>query len=127
MGYIAGNLPEYKVEFRQLTHSGEWKWILSLGKIVEWDEAGNPLRMLGTHTDIHDRKQAEEQAQRRLVILEAARDIIASVDVNGYVLYLNQSGRSLLGIQPDEDLSHTQIPDYHPPEIAELILQEAHT
>jgi len=123
--YIAGKLPEYKVEFRQLTHSGEWKWILSLGKIVEWDEAGNPLRMLGTHTDIHDRKQAEEQAQRRLVILEAARDIIASVDVNGYVLYLNQSGRSLLGIQPDEDLSHTQIPDYHPPEIAELILQEA--
>ncbi|MFN5966643.1 MAG: PAS domain-containing protein, partial [Pseudanabaena sp.] len=49
--YIIGNLTEYKVEFRQLTQSGEWKWILSLGKIVEWDEAGNPIRMLGTHTD----------------------------------------------------------------------------
>ena len=35
--YIAGKIPEYRVEFRQRTKSGDWKWILSLGKIVEWD------------------------------------------------------------------------------------------
>jgi PAS domain S-box-containing protein len=58
--YIRGEIPEYRVEFRQRTKSGDWKWILSLGKIVEWDAEGNPLRMLGTHTDITARKQAEE-------------------------------------------------------------------
>jgi PAS domain S-box-containing protein len=123
--YVAGNLPDYEVEFRQRTRTGEWKWIFSKGKIVAWDEAGNPLRMLGTHTDISDRKQAEEQAQHRLDILEAARDIIASASSTGQVTYLNQAARELLGIDPDADILQTFIPDYHPPEIAELILQEA--
>jgi PAS domain S-box-containing protein len=63
--YIAGRRAEYRVEFRQRTKSGDWKWILSLGKIVERDRDGIPLRMLGTHTDITERKLAE-QAVRRL-------------------------------------------------------------
>lgn len=57
--YAQGKIPDYAVEFRQLTANGDWRWIHSVGKIVTWDEAGNPLRMLGTHTDITDRKQAE--------------------------------------------------------------------
>jgi diguanylate cyclase (GGDEF)-like protein/PAS domain S-box-containing protein len=57
--YIAGLRDDYQVEFRQLTRQGDWKWILSLGKIIEWDEQGRPLRMLGTHTDISDRKARE--------------------------------------------------------------------
>lgn len=57
--YIAGEIPRYAVEFRQRTRTGAWKWILSMGKIVARDAAGNPLRMLGTHTDITERKQIE--------------------------------------------------------------------
>ena len=59
--YVRGEIPDYAVEFRQRTKSGYWKWILSLGKIVSWDEEGRPLRMLGTHTDITERKRAEEE------------------------------------------------------------------
>lgn len=58
--YVAGELPEYRVEFRQRTSDGGWKWILSLGKVLERDDRGLPLRMLGTHTDITARKIAEE-------------------------------------------------------------------
>ncbi len=58
--YIEGRVPVYQVEFRQRTRTGGWKWILSLGKIVERDAQGRPLRMLGTHTDITDRKRAED-------------------------------------------------------------------
>ena len=61
--YLAGVLPDYKVEFRQCTRSGDYKWILSVGKVVEWNEDGQPVRMLGTHTDISDRKRAETQLQ----------------------------------------------------------------
>lgn len=58
--YINGLTSEYSVEFRQKTGSGAWKWILSIGKIVSWTPDGKPLRMLGTHTDLDTRKQAEE-------------------------------------------------------------------
>ena len=59
--YVAGLRPEYRVEFRQRTGTGEWKWILSLGKVVAQDAEGRPLRMLGTHTDITAQKLAEEK------------------------------------------------------------------
>ncbi|MBD2499029.1 PAS domain S-box protein [Anabaena azotica] len=67
--YIAGKTDEYRVEFRQRTKSGDWLWILSIGKIVAWDEQGNPLRMLGTHTDITKRKQSELALQNALQLL----------------------------------------------------------
>jgi PAS domain S-box-containing protein len=65
--YIAGKLSDYRVEFRQRTKSGGWKWILSLGKVVAWDAEGNPLRMLGTYTDIEESKQAQKKAESLLI------------------------------------------------------------
>lgn len=61
--YVAGDRKDYRAEFRLWTASGDWKWILSLGKMVAWDRDGKPLRMLGTHTDISDRKRAEQELQ----------------------------------------------------------------
>ncbi len=69
--YVAGRLPDYRVEFRQRTKQGNWKWILSMGRIMERDGSGIPLRMLGTHTDIDVEKQAQTRA-RRLANLYAA-------------------------------------------------------
>ena len=68
--YIAGRVPEYRVEFRQRTSDGNWKWILSLGKVQETDAAGLPLRMLGTHTDIAALKQAEQEIRNLNLELE---------------------------------------------------------
>ena len=62
--YINGNIPEYKVEFRQKASNGEYKWILSMGKIIEWDKDNKPLRMIGTHTDISKIKSTEEKLRR---------------------------------------------------------------
>ena len=59
--YIRGEIPEYRVEFRQKTKDGKWKWMLSLSKIIERDADGKPLRMIGTHTDITERKELEAQ------------------------------------------------------------------
>ena len=50
----------YSPEFRLKTKSEGYKWIHAMGKVVEWDEDGSPLRMAGTHLDITDRKQAEK-------------------------------------------------------------------
>jgi len=49
------------MEYRRLAHNGEWEWIRSVGKITEWTEDKQPLRMMGIHTCITERKKAEEQ------------------------------------------------------------------
>lgn len=57
--YLSGKSPEYRVEFRQKKQNGDWVWILSVGAIVEYDAQKQPLRMLGTHLDITERKKSE--------------------------------------------------------------------
>ncbi len=64
--YMRGETDIYRVELRQRTKTGEWKWILSVGKVVEWDTGGNPVRMLGTHTDISEHKNMETQIRAQL-------------------------------------------------------------
>lgn len=54
-----GRTAEYRAEFGQRTLEGASKWILSVGKVVKTDAQGQPLRMLGTHLDISDAKNAE--------------------------------------------------------------------
>jgi signal transduction histidine kinase len=78
--YVNSALPHYKVEFRHRTKNGDWKWILSLGKIVEWDANGQPLRMLGTHTDISDRKRAELELDRLLKELSQLNSKLEKAD-----------------------------------------------
>ncbi len=51
----------YDVEFRQPHKNGGWVWVNARGKVVEWTEDGKPLHMSGTHLDITERKQAEQQ------------------------------------------------------------------
>lgn len=68
--YLGGKSAEYRVEFRQRTAHGQWKWILSQGKILEWLPSGEPKRMLGTHTDIDHQKQLEQQLLREQSLLK---------------------------------------------------------
>ncbi len=49
------------IEYRQQTKAGGWKWLRSVAKVVQHDAAGRPLRVMGTHTDITDRKELEGQ------------------------------------------------------------------
>ena len=84
--YMAGRIPEYRGEFRLRTRTGEWKWILSVGRIVTRDAGGTPLRVTGTHTDITARREAEErlreaqaEASRLLESSDASRLALLSV------------------------------------------------
>ena len=40
--------------------SGSWVWVLAKGKVIARDTEGRPLRIVGTHLDITERKRAEE-------------------------------------------------------------------
>jgi PAS domain S-box-containing protein len=59
----------YDVEQRLRAKSGEYRWFHVRGQAI-WDEAGQPLRMVGFTTDITERKQTEAERERLLAALE---------------------------------------------------------
>ncbi|MBP9007533.1 MAG: PAS domain S-box protein [Methanospirillum sp.] len=61
----------YTIEFRMRTKQGGWKWILARGRVIEWDEDGSPVRMVGTHADITALKRVEEKLRLDESRLEA--------------------------------------------------------
>ncbi|MEN6394877.1 MAG: PAS domain S-box protein [Methanoregula sp.] len=50
----------YSIDLRMRTKSGDWKWVLTRGKVVAWGPDGNAVRMVGIQTDISARKIEEE-------------------------------------------------------------------
>jgi PAS domain S-box-containing protein len=119
--YVSGKTTEYRVEFRQQTRDGNWKWILSLGKIVAFDPDGKPLRMLGTHTDITARKQAEEALRasevRFVATFEQAAVGIAQVAPDGHWLQVNQRLCEIVGYSREELLTRTFQDITHPDDL----------
>lgn len=68
--FLAEELPEFCVEFRQRRADGTWIWTLTHGRVVNRDSSGRPLRIVGTLTDIQDRKAMEiflRQNESRLI------------------------------------------------------------
>jgi PAS domain S-box-containing protein len=62
--HLRGETPVYLSEFRIRCRDGSYKWVLSRGKVINRDKRGNPLRVVGTHSDITDRKRLEEQLRQ---------------------------------------------------------------
>ena len=57
--YLDGLTEIYVVEYRLKCKDDSYKWILGRGMIVSRSEDGKPLRMIGTHKDISERKHLE--------------------------------------------------------------------
>jgi len=62
----SGESELFSVENRLKMKNGQWKWVLNIGKIIKRDEKGKPLRAIGVHIDIDERKRAEEQIRKLL-------------------------------------------------------------
>jgi PAS domain S-box-containing protein len=63
--HLRGKTPYYECELRMRTKEGSWKWVLDRGRVVNRDMDGRPLRMVGTHLDITERKQSEERLKQQ--------------------------------------------------------------
>lgn len=104
--YLDGRIQLHKKEYRIRHKNGHYTWILDRGRIVSRDETGKPLRLVGTHTDITNRKQAE---QSLLANEEKYRSIIANmnlglmeVNLDEIILFANNSFCEMSGYNPQE-------------------------
>ncbi|MDX2470738.1 MAG: PAS domain-containing protein, partial [SAR324 cluster bacterium] len=62
--HLAGETRIYRNIHRLKHQDGQWLYILDVGKVVEWDSEGEPLRFVGTHTDISKEQELTEQLSR---------------------------------------------------------------
>ena len=63
--HFDGLSPTYVNEHRVQCKDGSWKWVLTRGLVVMRDALGKPLRMIGTHTDITERKASEDLIRKQ--------------------------------------------------------------
>jgi len=102
---IDGKTTEYVIEHRMMHKNGSVRWILSRGNVIR-DAKGNTVRMVGTDTDITERKQAEEALQRSerkyRTLVETAQEGIGISDKEENIIFVNQAFANLLGYKKEE-------------------------
>ena len=82
---LDGRSPHLHSEFRIRCQDGRWKWVLDRAMVVAQDECGRARRMIGTYSDISDRKAAEtarallEDQLRESQKLEAVGTLAGSI------------------------------------------------
>ncbi|TKX68623.1 PAS domain-containing protein [Halorubrum sp. GN11GM_10-3_MGM] len=72
--HMAGETAFHDVEHRMRTAAGEWKWIRSVGKVVDRDGDGEPLRAVGIHLDIDEQKRREKELIRTRRVIERTQE-----------------------------------------------------
>ena len=106
--HLKGKTEYYKNEHRVLCKDGTYKWILDRGVVISRDEENNPLRMIGTHTDISERKKAEEEILESQVKFKTIFSILnvglSITDNNGNIIDCNIASEQILGITKEEHL-----------------------
>lgn len=64
--HFDNKIPFYENYHRVMTSSGNYKWVLDRGKVIERDENGRPLRVIGTHTDVSAQKEKELELMKTM-------------------------------------------------------------
>jgi PAS domain S-box-containing protein len=101
----AGSFPSFQTEYRMKCKSGSYKWVLASFTLVQ-DENKKPLRILGTHTDVTDRKEAENQLRenelkyKSIFTKNSAVILITDADT-GDILDANRSAIEYYGYDRD--------------------------
>ena len=91
---IEGHHEQFQFEYRLLAKDGHWVWVLCRGKCISRDKSGQAVRLVGTHTNITERKELES----RITQLVAEKDLVLR-DVHHRVKNNLSTLRSLLSLQ----------------------------
>ena len=125
--HVAGRTPVKQCEVRLRTKAGIYQWFLDRGKVVERDEDGSPIRMVGIISSISDRKEAEQaiaksEHQLRLVTNNVPGPL-SRVDRNLRYLFVNDRYQSIFGKQRSEILGKT-MEEVLPPELYRQVVPQ---
>jgi PAS domain S-box-containing protein len=100
--HVNGQLAHYQIEHRLRAHDGTWRWMLNRGQLIERDDRGEPLIVVGTYTDISERKQAEaalQQRNRELAFLNGIlQGLTSTLDLDQVLTQVLEELRGMLDV-----------------------------
>ena len=132
-GLIDGSRDKYSFEARIRTKSGDWRWVLWQAVVAERDANARALKVVGTHTDITERKLAEQRVREaalhdpltglpnRELVFELGTQLLAGVKrthTHGAMLFID-----LDRFKPINDLYGHHIGDRALREVAKRIVR----
>jgi PAS domain S-box-containing protein len=117
--HLENQTSRWEMEFRLSTKNGSWKWVKGRGHVIRRDKDGQPLRMIGTMTDIHERVMAEQALQENEALLST---IYNNSDIGVFLVEVTPQGEFIYeGINPAHEklvgLSNAEVVGKRPEEL----------
>lgn len=88
------------------------------------DETGQAKGRATIARDLRAELAAQDQQRRLMTLAENSIDLMSLLEPNGTNSYINPAGRTILGVDPDEDVSKIPISEFHTPEQLEFVEKE---
>lgn len=116
----------YENALRIRTAKGNYRWIVTTGK-VQYNECGKPIAIAGSHIDITEKLQLEEDLKMERKLLDAILNdislIVINCDISGMILSINKFAQDLFEYNV-EDLIGKNIVDLVPKEKNKEVIEE---
>ncbi|TVR09777.1 MAG: PAS domain S-box protein [Phormidium sp. GEM2.Bin31] len=134
LAHLAGETELFSHEYRVRCQNNSYKWMFAQGKVVEWDEAGQPQRFMGIYQDVSQRKANEialtELSQQLKKAQEVANLGYWSFDLASEKITWSQEVFNIFGITPDqgEPTYAEHLKQYHPEDLPQILehIEAAH-
>ncbi|HQS58115.1 MAG: hypothetical protein B7Y56_04115 [Gallionellales bacterium 35-53-114] len=100
--HFRGRTENLSVEFRIRCKDGSWKWILARGLVVNRAADGKPLRMIGLHSDISERKRAEEELRLSSTVFNLADEGMVVTNPQNEIISVNPAFSLITGYAAED-------------------------
>ncbi|MDI6747182.1 MAG: EAL domain-containing protein [Rhodocyclaceae bacterium] len=115
--HFRGETNNYQTSYRVRAKDGSYRWVLAVGRVLKRDAAGQPLRLIGTNTDITEQRHAAEKLEQLMVELKnsearyrgfftESKAVMLLIDpADGRIIDANPAASNFYGYSHDEMLA----------------------
>ncbi|NVO08478.1 MAG: PAS domain-containing protein [Bacteroidales bacterium] len=105
-----GNHSNFQREYLALSKKGTYVWLWCIGRVVEWDKMGVPVRMVGVNMNIDEKKRVEVEKDENRKTLEGlisnTHDGLVIIDQNGVIKEWNPAQEKITLIKRNQAIGY---------------------